>query len=346
MRSNFFTLLCTMVLILTAGAAGAAEKKWEMSLTTGYNDKHPTVINVWFPWAEAINKETGGRVTIQNFNPGTICPEPEMFSSAESGVVTIAGTGQSRTPGKFPYAEVVDLPLLTSNAEAGSLLSQAGYEHFKALQDEEKGLKVLWQWASAPFVLHTKKPVRSLEDLKGMKIIGWYPTIMDVIRALGASPIQVATTDTYLSLQRGMADGVLCPLAPVRSFKINEGTSYTTLCNLMVSNFVMGMNRDVWNSLPDDIKAVFNKYSGEKMARWSGQSLDQGAAADREILAKAGHTFIELDAKELDRWRAAVTPIHEAWVKKMEGKGLNEARAILDWHKEMGKKYAEEVAKK
>ncbi len=346
MKRSVLFILCLSVLLMSAGVARAAEKTWDLAFTAAYNDKHPTTINVYFPWIETIKKETGGRVNIQFYNTGTICPEPEIFTSTESGVVAIGGTGQSRTPGKFPYAEVLDLPLLTSNAEAGSLLSWAGYQQFPALQNEEKGVKVLWQWASAPFVLHTTKPVKKLEDLKGMKLIGWYPSIMDVIRALGASPIQVATIDTYMSLQRGMADGVLCPLAPVRSLKIEEAAKYTTLCNLMVTNFVMGMNWDVWKSLPPDIQAVFEKNSGEKMARWSGKSLDDGARADRELMTKKGHTFIELDDKEMDRWRTATAPIHEAWIKKMEGKGLKEARPMLEWHKEMGKKFAEEVAKK
>ncbi len=347
MKRNLLVVLGLFVLALTAvSAARAAEKTWELSLTTAYNDRHPTTIHVWFPWMETIAKETNGRVKIRYFNPGTICPEPEIFSSVEAGIVGIGGTGQSRTPGKYPYAEVIDLPLLTSGAEAGSLLSWSGYEHFKVLQAEEKGVKVLWQWASAPFVLHTvKKPVKTLEDIKGLKIIGWYPTIMDVIRALGGSPIQVAPPDTYLALSRGMADGVLCPLAPVRSYKISEATKYTTMCNVMVSNFLMAMNWDIWNAFPDDIKAVFEKNSGEKLAREAGLSLDRGAAEDREILARQGHVFIDLDTAELERWRQAVRPIHAIWVKKMEAKGLREARVILDWHKEMGKKFAEEAAK-
>ncbi len=345
MKRHILAFAALFCLFALPGSAMAAQDKWELSLTTGYMDRHPTIVNVILPWIETIKQATGGKVIIQNFNPGTICPDTEVYSAVESGLVAIGGASQFHSPGRFLRSEALDLPLITSNAEAGSLMSWDAYNNLPTLAAEEKDVKVLWHWASAPFVLHTiKKPVNTLEDLKGLKIIGWSAGALDVIRALGASPVQVGPNDTYLSLQRGMADGVLCPLAPVRSLKINEAAKYTTMCNLMVTSFVMAMNKDVWDSFPPEIKKAFEENSGAKLAAACGKSLDDGASKDKELLTAQGHTFIQLDPAELERWRTAVQPIHETWLKKVEGKGVKDAKQILDYCKAKGAEYAAQVA--
>jgi TRAP-type C4-dicarboxylate transport system substrate-binding protein len=157
---------------------------------------------------------------------------------------------------------------------------------------------------------------------------------------LGASTVLIPPTDTYLALERGMADGVFCPLAPVVSFKINEAAKYTTICDMMVTGFWAGVSKDLWNSLSDKAKAAFNKTTGEAMAKASGKTLDEGAARDSVKLKEKGHTFIVLSDAERSKWLKATKSLNEKWIKSMEAKGYKNVRALVDDAYKLSAKYS------
>ncbi len=213
-------------------------------------------------------------------------------------------------------------------------MPRRGLELFKKypeFQNEFKEVKILWLWASATYQLHTtKKQVKTLDDLKGMKIIAWNRVSVEILNALGANPIQAPPTDSYLALERGMADGVLCPLAPIISFKISDAAKYTTVCDLFLNGFWAGMSHDTWNNLSPKAQEAFEKTTGEAMAKQSGLTLDQGAVNDAEKLSGKGHTFYVLPAAERQAWMKATSGLLDKWVKDMEAKGYKNARAIME----------------
>lgn len=332
LMAAFFAGGLLLAPLILPGQGLAAEKVYKLSMTTLYPTTHPTAANGWLPWAETIKKETNGRVIINYFNPGTLCPANEIWSSTVSGAVDIGGQLHNASPGKFPYMSAADLPLLVESAVAGSLSAWDLYAGEAVIQDELKQVKVLWQWSSADYHVQTvSRPVHTLEDLKGMKILCWSQPVAEVAKALGANPIVIPLQDTYLSLQRGMADGLLTPIASMRSFKTSEVCKYTTMASIMTASMWMGMNWDTWNSLPEDIKAVFEKHSGRAMAEISGRTLDDGAAEDYAYLKENNaQTFYILPPEELTRWRKAVQPLREKWIADMKGKGLGAAPQVYE----------------
>jgi len=215
-------------------------------------------------------------------------------------------------------------------------------EKFPKLREETNEVKVLGSYWLADSALHfnSDKPIHTPADLKGMKIIGWSQKLLEVLKALGASPLQIAPTDTYLALQRGMADGVLCPLAPVKSYKISDATKYHTIVDINVGPFWGGMNMNLWNQLPADIQKVFEETTGPQMAMASGKTLDQGAVADVKWMKSQGHTFYVLSDKEKDEWFTKLQYMHDEWVRKMEDKGYKNAGVILKEAMKLGKEYA------
>lgn len=338
------TLLATLVLgcaIVLSGcgnkkadqkaSSSADQKNIELSFSAEYMEAHPTVVNGWKPWMKELGEKSGGKLKINYFNPNTLCPTREIYTATVAGTVDIGGSYCGNTPGKFPVSELLELPMIAPSAEAGSLLAWQMYQKYPEWRDEYKESKLLWQWASATFQLHTtKKLVKSLEDLKGMKIIGWSPKMLENIKLLGANPVEMTTTDTYLALQRGMADGVMCPLAPLKSYKISDAAKYHTIVDLSVGPFFGVMNTAKYNSLPPDVKKLLDETTGEKMAQICGKTLDQGAVADSKWLKENGHTFYVLTADEKKKWLEAVRPAHEKWVKDMEAKGYKNAGAMLE----------------
>ncbi len=138
---------------------------------------------------------------------------------------------------------------------------------------------------------HQEKEIKTLEDLQGMKIIGWGANGIRMIKALGANPIEMIPLDTYQALERGMADGVLCPLAPMRAFKITDAAKSHSIVNVYCDSFYAGMSWNKWNSLPDKFKKLLEETTGAQMAQISGSTLDEGAISDAKWMKEQGHTF-------------------------------------------------------
>jgi TRAP-type C4-dicarboxylate transport system substrate-binding protein len=299
------------------------------------------VVNAWTPWFQQVDKLTGGELKITYFNPNTLTPLADHFDSTISGMIGVGGNDCSRNPGKFDLSTVMEVPGLAPSSECGSLVFWELFKNHPELQKEYSEINILWLWASATYQLHTtKKEVKTLADLKNMKIVAWNKTSVNVLHALGANPIQLPPTDSYLALERGMADGVLCPLAPIISFKISDAVKYTTVCDIFLNGFWAGIGHDTWKSLSPKAQKVMTDTTGEIMAKQSGLTLDQGAVRDSEKLKASGHTFYVLPDAERQNWLKATQKLRDRWVTDMEAKGYKNAKALLDDALKLSAKYA------
>jgi TRAP-type C4-dicarboxylate transport system substrate-binding protein len=315
-------------------------------MTTVYMSTHPTVVNAWKPWFKEIEKATKGEIKINYYNPNTLTPLNDHFDSTISGMINIGGNDCPRKAGLFKLSSVMELPGMAPSAECGSLVFWDLYQKYPELQKEYKDVKILWLWASATYQLHTtQKPVKTTDDLKGLKIICWNKKSVEIIKVLGANPIMIPPTDTYLALERGMADGVLCPLAPIVSFKISEAVKYTTVCDIFLNGFWAAMGHDLWESLTPEYQKLFVETTGKGMAQKSGLTLDQGAIADSKKLSAKGHKFIVLSKEKRAKWLDATKAMREAWVKDMESQGYKNARAIMEDAFKLSEKYAAETGR-
>jgi len=340
------TILLTLVCLLGLALAGPAWAKTELSMTTVYMNTHPTVVNGWEPWFKEIAQLTKGELQISYFNPNTLTPLNDHYNSAVNGTIGIGGNDCSRNAGKFPLSTVLELPGLAPSAECGALVFTELYNQFPELQKEYQDIKILWLWASATYQLHTtKKAVKSVADLKGLKIITWNRTSVEIITALGANPIQVPPTDSYLALERGMADGVFCPLAPIISFKISEAVKFTTVCDLFLNGFWAGIGFKTFEGLGPESQKALVETTGEKMARRCGVTLDEGAVNDGKKLKAAGHTFISLSPEERGAWIDKTKPLRDKWISEMEAKGYQNARAMVEAAFKLSEKYAPQTGR-
>jgi TRAP-type C4-dicarboxylate transport system substrate-binding protein len=337
-------ILLSAAMVFSFATSGWSADKFELKFACEYTDKHPTSVNAFIPWIKKMEELSQSRLMIQFYNPNTICPAKEVYASTVAGAVDIGASPTHWVPGKFALSEAVELPFLFNGAEAGSLTTWEIYKRFPEWREEYKEVKMLWQWTSALNQLHTvKKPVRTLEDLKGLKIISWAAPMNMMIKMLGANPIDGKPQDTYMALERGMADGVICPLAPMRSFKITDAAKHHTIMNLAVNTFWGGMNQAKWNSLPPDLQKIIEESVGDKMTQQSGKTLDEGTIQDAKWMKEQKHSFYVLSPAEKEKWKEKVKPITEKWIKKMEQKGYKSAKAIQETAVSLGQQYSEKT---
>jgi len=332
---------CFLLLAAFNVCAWSAEKKYELRYASEYPDKHPTIRNGILPWIDRVKKLSGGRLVIHFFNPNALCPTREVYSALVAGSIDMTGSPCHWVHGKFPLNTVIQTPLTFNGAEAASLTTWDMYKKYPEWRNEFRDIKLLWQWGSATFNLHTvKKMVRTLEDLKGMKIIGINPQIREIIKKLGANPIQMTPPDSYLALERGMAEGMFFPIAPCKAFKITDAAKYHTIIDAMCDPFYGAINTDKWNSLPPDLKKILEDTTGRKLSQICGKTLDDGSINDSEWMKGQGHKFYVLPAAEKKRWTNKIQGIHDKWIKDMEAKGIKNAKEIHDEVLRLAKEYS------
>ena len=190
------------------------------------------------------------------------------------------------------------------------------------------GVKVLYVHAHGPGLLHTKKPVKKLEDLKGLKIRSTGLSAK-VVTALGGVPVAMPQGDTYESLQKGIVDGTFAPIETLKGWKQGEVIKHTTVCDKVgyTTGMFVVMNKKKWDALPADIKSVIEEVS----ARWiavHGETWDRVDSEGKKFTTGLGNDLIALPDAESARWTKAVKPILEAYVRETNKKGLPGTKAL------------------
>jgi TRAP-type C4-dicarboxylate transport system substrate-binding protein len=248
-----------------------------------------------------------------------------------NGAADIGFSSVAYSPGIFTLNEVFSLPFLYPSMKVGS---RAMWDHFQnepALQAEFREVKVLWFVSSPMLRTHTvRKPIRSLEDIKGLKLRTGGGTQTDSIKALGAVPVIMGSSDVYTALERGTVDGLTFPWEAVKAYRIYEVTKYHNSASLWGGKFYAIMNKKKWESLPPDVKKVITDLSGAWGTAFASDAWENADMEGEEYLKKMqGQEIIDFTPQEVKLWQNTVKPVWDEWVSKVEAKNLP-GRKILD----------------
>ena len=289
------------------------------------------------PWTERVAAASGGRLKFELYPSMQLGgAPPDLFDQAKDGVVDLIWTVLGYTPGRFPKSEVFELPFLVTKGEPTSVAFQEFVENNS--MDEFSGVKLLCVHTHGPGLFHTKSPVNTLEDLKGMKIRGGSRIINDMLARLGAEPVGLPVPAVPEALSTGVIDGTTIPWEVTPSLKVAElvhnHTGFSGAHGLYTQTFAFTMNLDRYNSLPDDLKALIDENSGAETAREFGAAMDYGDAIGLKIAQDAGNNIITLDDAQTQRWKDASQATVQWWYDTssgFDGKALHEkALALVD----------------
>ena len=206
-------------------------------------------------------------------------------------------------------------------------------------QKEYAGVKMLFLHTSPSLMIVTKnKPIRKLEDLKGLKIQvnGAIPT--NTAKALGFTPIPVAPGEIYMAMDKGVIDGCTSDFEQLISRRLNEVAKYM-IPNLLIGNaqFFMIMNQGVWDKLPDDVKKVFEELTGDWAVEYYGKVRDHGEEESRKKALEKGLELTPLSKEDQARAKELVAPVRLKYAEELETKGLPGKQALAEFQK-FGKK--------
>jgi TRAP-type transport system periplasmic protein len=277
-------------------------------------------------FCDEMKKRTDGRVEITHYPGGTLANAPKMFSSVLEGVADFGLAAAALTRGRFPMAEAFDAPMGFPSAWVASHVATDSYEKFKPKEwDKVHVINLLCVGPAIPLSL--KKPVKTMEDLRGMKVrsVGRQA---DMVKALGATPVAMDPADMYEALRRAVLDGVVGPAEMLQGWKLADLIKYVTVPKGFGNAplFYIVMNKEKWDKLPADLQKTFDTVSMEFREKYAvgGQELDiEGIAA----LKKNGGQVISLEDAEAKRWEQAVAPVVAGYKKELVGLGFSQADA-------------------
>ena len=268
-----------------------------------------------------LEARSGGELKIRFFPAGTLLTAPKMYDGVVEGIADIGFSNIGYTFGRFRITEVLDLPLGFPNAWVANHVANDFYRQFKP-KEWDKIHMLSMHTSPVNVVLSATKPVNKMEDLKGMTLRG-LGFIAEVVSALGGTPRPIPTPEAYEAIQKRVIDGLMIPMETMRAFRYAEVAKYVTECWPIgqVYTFYMVMNKDSWNKLPPNIQKIFNEYPFEEKfaAMWNEVDID-----GKQYGTEKGLKFIELPREEIAKWKKAVEPVLDTYVKSMVGAGYQE----------------------
>jgi TRAP-type transport system periplasmic protein len=315
----FFLVFFASLLIPCIPNGALAQKVITMNYSNFFPAPHKHSI-IAEQWCKEIEKRTNGRVKIAYFPGGTLTPAAQIYDGVVKGISDIGFSCFAYTRGKFPLTEVIDLPIGLKDGTTATRLINEYYKKFKPKEIDE--VKVMYLHAHGPGMLHTKKPVNKLEDLKGMKIRAT-GLASKIVTSLGGSPVGTTMPETYDALRTGVAEGAMAPFEALQGFKWGEVISSSTVAygsGYSTGMFIV-MNKNKWNSLPPDIQKIFTEVNEEWIEK-QARTWDEIEKEGIDFTKKRGNKIIYLSKEEDARWAAAVKPIVDEYVKTTKAKGL------------------------
>jgi TRAP-type transport system periplasmic protein len=286
------------------------------------------------PWAKKVETESNGEVKIDIFPSMQLGgAPPQLYDQARDGVVDIVWTLPGNTPGRFPRIETLELPFVADRLAVPNSLAVQEFAG-KHLKDEFKEVHPICVWAHDRGLVHSTRQVKTMEDMKGLKLR--FPTRLagEALKALGANAIGMPIPQVPESLANKVIDGCVIPWEVVPAVKVQELTKFHLEIpgspTLYTTTFILAMNKAKYDGLPAAAKKVLDANSGMAAAKMAGTVWDAAAIDVKAMVEKRGNTISTLTDDEAKRWRAATKPVIDAWVAQSKDKGFDGAALLAD----------------
>jgi TRAP-type C4-dicarboxylate transport system substrate-binding protein len=324
-----FVVICIGVAFVTMGTLKAEAAPIKLTYSNFFPPTH-IQSKLAEAWCKEVEKRTDGKIYVEYYPGQTLTKARQCYDGVVTGLSDLGFSVLAYTRGRFPVMSAVDLPLGYMSGKAATQVVNAVYRNF--MPKELMDTRVMYLHAHGPGLVHTKdKPVRNLEDLKGMKMRG-HGTSALVLKALGATPVPMPMPELYQSLQKGVVEGAVYPWEVNKGWKMGEVTKYCTsaFTAAYTTSFFVVMNKDKWNSIPKDLQNVINEINEEWIIK-HGEAWDSSDTEGIKYFLSIGGTVIGIEKDEAARWKAAVAPIADDYVAKMKKKGFANAQEIVDF---------------
>jgi TRAP-type transport system periplasmic protein len=312
-----------------ADAAKPAEPAKAGAITLKYANFPPAVT---FPcvqmerWKAEVQKRTGGKVQINTFPGGQLLDAKGMFDGVIAGQADIGCLCMAYQPGRFVVENATALPLGIPNAKVGSLVLWDLVNKYKP--ESMAKVKVLTLFATAPSNIMSKKPIRTLDEVKG-QMLRASGVAVEVLKAWGAEAAGMPMSETPDALQKGVVQGLYTSAEVMMDFKFGELCKYVTMTETVIYPFAVVMNQKAWDALPADVQKVMDELALEQ-CEWTGNYMDQHVKDSLEWSKGKGVEIITLTPEQLAAWNKPLEAITAKWKEDAKKANLPADEILAD----------------
>ncbi len=328
-----YAVIGVMALGLTTGAAFSQEVTLRFQHFLSPKGSVPK--SFMAPWAEKIEKESGGRIKIEIYPAMQLGGKPPaLFDQIRDGVIDGGWAIPAYTPGRFPESEAFELPFMTSMS--GEASSRAAWDFTEKYMGERfSDVHLIAVHVHGPGVIHKKgDPISTIADFNGLKLRGPSRQANKLLEAVGATPVGMPVPAFPEALSKGIVDGGVIPWEIVPPLKVHElADSHTQIGGdraLYNTYFIWAMNNDSYNALPDDLKAIIDANSGVDASGWAGRAMDIGDDAGEKVVMDRGNVVVTLDDAVVAELRTIGEALTADWIAEVTEKGLDGAAMVAD----------------
>ena len=309
-----------------AYAAGAFAQ--ELKFSTFVPPAHGFVVDVLEPLGKEIEKRSGGKVTVRVFAGNS--PFGNVVNQADQvkqGVVDLAFGLNGIPGGRYQRTSIMEFPFVAESAAAASktLWSMRG----GALAEDWKEFKLAALHCHNPGLFHTRdKPLKSIEDVKGLRMRAPNPPTQALLAYLGATPVGMPPGQVYENLQKGVIDGAVFPWDAIKGFRLENSLKHHLDARVYTSCFHLVMNPQRLASLPADVQKAIDGAIGQPLVDNFGAWWNKWDKAGLDAVQGLGHEFVSVSNAQREAWRGQLKPVIDGELAKLEKAGIGNARAI------------------
>ena len=330
-RKSIVKALLSGTLFVAMAAGMAAAEVRQMSL--GHTGQDMNIFSKAAKmFGELVEKESAGSMKVNVIGAGALGNNREGIEQVQMGVTDfwVISTGLLA-----PFSKAVaiyDLPYLFKSAEAGIAFFNSDLALEVAKPLEEKGIKAVGYMTQGWRHIHSNKPIRTPEDLKGLKIRTMStPIHMELFKAMNANAIPMDFSEVFTALQQGVIDGGENPFENIKAQGFYKVQKYITMDGHVLDPMVLVVSKKTWDSLKDDQKAIVMKAAKAACA-WDQENV---LAANRKVMEefKAAGTpeIIELTAGQRAAFRTAAQKVYDDHIKEI---GEEMFKKVMDFQKD------------
>ena len=311
-RISWLALLAVVGFFLMAAPAAGADPV-TLKFGTFVPPQAFDVVKVWNPLFQRIMKDSGGTVKIDTYAGSTLGRNPTQYPKLIlDRVMDIGFSVNTYQPGRFPDDEIINIPFTTRGSMEATVAFNRmiakgvvrGYDNFIPL-----GVLCLYQYS-----IHTTFPVKTPEDMKGVKIQVSGKLMQTFTEAYGAVPVGIGVTKLAETINRGVVKGTIMEWNALKQWRILEVVPYHCMVPYGAIAISLLMNKDAFNELPPQAKAAFEKNIGEPFAKtWSELYSARVMAIEEEVRNDPKHHIYTPTPSEMEQWKAAIWPAVEKW---------------------------------
>ena len=314
---------------------GTASAQTEFLANSFYNEQHPLSQYGYVQWAPLVEALSDGAL-VPDVYTGTVLLAPRAsLQGVRDNIVQVAHHAAVYTPSELPVANAIQELGFNYSDPLVAIFAVAEFSLFNELQQAEwqdNGVVYLGAYATPAYVIFCRDPVRSLEEIQGMRIRTAGSTVSRWVEEVGGVPVNIPSSEMYTGLERGTLDCASNAPNDLIDRSLWEVAEHTTLIptGMYWSGPHWGFNPDFWAELSAADRSVLMEATARSMARMTINYLRAGEDALAEATERGNNVYEpgdDLMQSVVDYREAALTRVYET---ARDTYGIGDPEVLID----------------